>query len=123
MPFLQAFTGVLIPVSFVTMVLLDLPVLAALLTFVPLLPTLATLVVEAVALGEFCRSYHHRATPLDYLRLLLGAFPYHLLLGVAAFRAVLRESRGERGWEKTAHTGAHREQQAAGQAASARRSP
>jgi cellulose synthase/poly-beta-1,6-N-acetylglucosamine synthase-like glycosyltransferase len=114
MPFLQAFAGVLIPVSLATMILLDLPVLAALITFVPLVPTLAGLAVEAAALGEFCRSYGRRATPLDHLRLLLGTFPYHLLLGVAALRAVLRERRGERGWEKTAHVGAHRE--AAGRA-------
>jgi cellulose synthase/poly-beta-1,6-N-acetylglucosamine synthase-like glycosyltransferase len=117
MPFLQAFAGVLIPVSLATMILLDLPVLAALLTFVPVVPTLATLVVETVALGEFCRSYSHRATPLDYLRLWLGVLPYHLMLGVAALRAVLREQRGERGWEKTAHVGAHRDGAAVGQAA------
>jgi glycosyltransferase XagB len=108
MPFLQAFTGVLIPVSLATMILLDLPVLAALITFVPLVATLATLAVEAAGLGEFCRSYGHRARLRDYLRLLLGTFPYHLLLGAAALRAVLRERRGERGWEKTAHVGAHR---------------
>ena len=108
MPFLQAFTGVLIPVSLATIILLDLPVLAALITFVPLVATLATLAVEAAGLGEFCRSYGHRASLLDYLRLLLGTFPYHLLLGAAALRAVLRERRGERGWEKTAHVGAHR---------------
>jgi cellulose synthase/poly-beta-1,6-N-acetylglucosamine synthase-like glycosyltransferase len=118
MPFLQAFAGVMVPVSLATMILLDLPVLAALLTFVPMVPTLATLAVEAVALGEFCRGYGHRATPMDYLRLLLGAFPYHLLLGGAALRAVLRERRGERGWEKTAHVGAHR-----GVAQPARRTP
>jgi glycosyltransferase XagB len=114
MPFLQAFTAVLIPVSLATMILLDLPVLAAMITFVPLVPTLAAVAVEAAALGEFCHSYGRRATPLDYLRLLLGTFPYHLLLGAAALRAVLRERRGERGWEKTAHVGAHRE--AAGRA-------
>jgi cellulose synthase/poly-beta-1,6-N-acetylglucosamine synthase-like glycosyltransferase len=114
MPFLQAFSAVLIPVSLATIILLDLPVLAALLTFVPLVPTLAAVAVEAAALGEFCRSYRRRVTLLDYLRLLLGTFPYHLLLGVAALRAVLRERRGERGWEKTAHVGAHR--QAAGRA-------
>ena len=108
MPFLQAFTGVLIPISLATMILLDLPVLAALITFVPLVATLAALAVEAAGLGEFCRSYGHRARLLDYLRLLLGTFPYHLLLGAAALRAVLRERRGERGWEKTAHVGAHR---------------
>jgi hypothetical protein len=99
---------VLIPVSLATMILLDVPVLAALLTFVPLVATLATLAVEAVGLGEFCRSYGYRAGPRDYLRLLVGTFPYHLLLGAAAVRAVLRERRGERGWEKTAHVGAHR---------------
>jgi glycosyltransferase XagB len=114
MPFLQAFAAVLIPVSLATMILLDLPVLAAMVTFVPLVPTVAAVAVEAAALGEFCRSYHRRATLLDYLRLLLGTFPYHLLLGTAALRAVLRERRGERGWEKTAHVGAHRE--AAGRA-------
>jgi glycosyltransferase XagB len=108
MPFLQAFTGVLIPVSLATMILLDLPVLAALITFVPLVATLATLAVEAAGLGEFCHSYGQRARLLDYLRLLVGTFPYHLLLGAAALRAVLRERRGERGWEKTAHVGAHR---------------
>ena len=108
MPFLQVFTGVLIPVSLATMILLNLPVLAALITFVPLVPTLATLAVEAAGLGEFCRSYGHRARLLDHLRLLVGTFPYHLLLGAAALRAVLRERRGERGWEKTAHVGAHR---------------
>jgi hypothetical protein len=112
MPFLQAFAGVLIPLSLATMIALRLPVLAALLSFVPLIPTLATVVVETVALGEFCRTYERRATLLDYLRLWLGSFPYHLLLGAAALRAVLREHRGERGWEKTAHVGAHR---AAGQ--------
>jgi cellulose synthase/poly-beta-1,6-N-acetylglucosamine synthase-like glycosyltransferase len=110
MPFLQAFTGVLIPVSLATVIALDLPVAAALLTFLPLVPTLASVVVEAAALGEFCRNYGRRAGPLDYLRLVLGTFPYHLLLGAAALRAVIRESRGERGWEKTAHVGAHRQQ-------------
>jgi cellulose synthase/poly-beta-1,6-N-acetylglucosamine synthase-like glycosyltransferase len=109
MPFLQAFTGVLIPVSLAMMILLDLPVVAALLTFIPLIPTLATIAVEAAALGEFCRNYQRRSRIRDYLRLVLGTFPYHLLLGMAALRAVLRERRGERGWEKTAHVGAHRQ--------------
>jgi cellulose synthase/poly-beta-1,6-N-acetylglucosamine synthase-like glycosyltransferase len=117
MPFLQAFTGVLIPVSLAMMILLDLPVVAALLTFVPLVPTLATLAVEVAALGEFCRNYQRRARIRDYLRLLLGTFPYHLLLGMAALRAVIRERRGERGWEKTAHVGAHRQDAERGRAA------
>jgi hypothetical protein len=44
----------------------------------------------------------------DHLRLVLGTLPYHALLSVAATRAVFRELRGNRSWEKTAHVGAHR---------------
>jgi hypothetical protein len=44
----------------------------------------------------------------DYVRLVLGLFPYQLFLAGAAVRAVVRELFGRRGWEKTAHTGAHR---------------
>jgi len=39
--------------------------------------------------------------------------PYQLVLSAAALRAVAREARGERGWEKTEHVGAHREPDAA----------
>jgi cellulose synthase/poly-beta-1,6-N-acetylglucosamine synthase-like glycosyltransferase len=109
MPFLQAFTGVLVPLSLAAMILLRVPVLIALITFVPLVPTLMSLVVEIVGLSEFCRTYGTKARLRDYLRLVAGAFPYHLLLSIAALRAVTRELRGERGWEKTAHAGLHRQ--------------
>jgi glycosyltransferase XagB len=109
MPFLQAFTGVLVPLSLAAMILLRVPVLIALITFVPLVPTLMSLVVEMVGLSEFCRTYGTKARLRDYLRLVAGAFPYHLLLSIAALRAVTRELRGERGWEKTAHAGLHRQ--------------
>jgi hypothetical protein len=71
-------------------------------------PVLAVLVMETVALGELCRNYGFRARLRDYLRLVLGTLPYHALLSLAAMRAVLRELRGNRSWEKTAHVGAHR---------------
>ena len=108
MPFLQAFIGLLIPLSFATTVLAKVPVLAALISFVPLVPVLAVLVMEAVALGELCRNYGFQLRLRDYLRLVLGTLPYHALLSLAAVRAVARELRGNRGWEKTAHVGAHR---------------
>jgi cellulose synthase/poly-beta-1,6-N-acetylglucosamine synthase-like glycosyltransferase/putative flippase GtrA len=108
MPFLQAFIGLLIPLSFATTLLAKVPVLAALLSFIPLVPVLAVLVMEAVALGELCRNYGFRVRLRDYLRLVLGTLPYHALLSLAAARAVGRELRGNRSWEKTAHVGAHR---------------
>jgi cellulose synthase/poly-beta-1,6-N-acetylglucosamine synthase-like glycosyltransferase/putative flippase GtrA len=112
MPFLQAFIGLLIPMSFAATVFARVPVLAALITFIPLVPVLAVLVMEAVALGELCRNYGFRARLRDYLRLALGTLPYHALLSLAAMRAVWRELRGNRSWEKTAHVGAHRSEPA-----------
>jgi cellulose synthase/poly-beta-1,6-N-acetylglucosamine synthase-like glycosyltransferase/putative flippase GtrA len=108
MPFLQAFIGLLIPVSLAATIVAKAPTLAALMSFVPLVPVLAVLAVEAVGLGEFCRNYGFRARWRDYLRLVLGTLPYHTLLAFAATRAVARELRGNRTWEKTAHVGAHR---------------
>jgi cellulose synthase/poly-beta-1,6-N-acetylglucosamine synthase-like glycosyltransferase len=108
MPFLQAFTGLMIPVAVALMLFAKVPTWVALLTFLPIVPTLMTLCVETAGLGEFGRVYGVRIRPRDYLRLLLGALPYQILLAFAAARSVIRELRGEGSWEKTEHTGAHR---------------
>jgi cellulose synthase/poly-beta-1,6-N-acetylglucosamine synthase-like glycosyltransferase len=108
-PFLQAFSGVAIPFAVFCAVILRVPVGVALLSFIPAVPTIAMLVFEVVGLREFCRVYYVRPRLRDYLRLIIGTPVYQVLLAVAALRAVARELRGERGWEKTAHKGAHRE--------------
>ncbi|MFG1929972.1 glycosyltransferase [Mycobacterium sp. NPDC048908] len=108
MPMLQAATGALLPLSLASMFLLKVPVPTALVTFLPLAPTLVTMAVESAALGEFGREFGIRIRPRDHARLLLGTFPYQLLLAVAAVRAVWRQSRGDGGWEKTTHKNAHR---------------
>ncbi|MFL5825723.1 MAG: glycosyltransferase [Thermoleophilaceae bacterium] len=106
-PFLQAFSGLLIPLAFVTAFLLKAPVPVVLITFLPLAPMLIILAIEIAALGHFCKSYGQRARLYDYARLVLGFFPYQLLLSYAAVRAAARELFGVRNWEKTAHVGAH----------------
>jgi hypothetical protein len=75
---------------------------------------MAMVVFELVGLREFCRIYYVRPRWRDYLRLVLGTPFYQVMLAVAACRAVLREARGERGWEKTVHSGAHRNVAASG---------
>jgi cellulose synthase/poly-beta-1,6-N-acetylglucosamine synthase-like glycosyltransferase len=107
-PFIQAATGLLIPVAIATMIIGGFPVWLAVLTLLPAIPTLATLVVEMVALGDFGDSVGYRVRPRDYLRLFWGSFAYQVLLGVAAVRAAWRHRRGDDGWEKTEHAGAHR---------------
>lgn len=108
MPFLQAITGIAIPISLVAMWRLHAPVAVALLSFLPAVPTLATLAFEAAGLREFGRLYYVRPRWTDYLRLVVSTFVYQVVLAAAALRAVGRELRGARGWEKTAHVGAHR---------------
>ena len=61
-----------------------------------------------MGLREFGRVFYVKPRSYDYVRLVLGLFPYQLFLAGAAVRAVVREMLGLRGWEKTAHTGAHR---------------
>ena len=108
MPFLQAFAGVAIPLSVASMLWMRVPVTIALISFLPAVPTLATIAFEVAGLRDFCRLYFVRPRASDYARLLIGTFFYQLVLAGASVRAVLRELVGARGWEKTAHVGAHR---------------
>lgn len=108
MPFLQAFTGLMIPISLLLIIFAKVPVLVALVTFLPVVPTLMILAAEAAGMGEFARVYGVRTRVRDYVWLVLGTFPYQVILATAAVRSVVREARGDGSWEKTEHTGAHR---------------
>jgi hypothetical protein len=68
---------------------------------------MANLVFQVVGLRDFGKQYGLRIRWHHYVRLILGAFPYALVLAVAALRAVWREYTGRRNWELTAHRGAH----------------
>jgi len=107
MPFLQALSGVVLPLAILAAVTLDLPVGLALVTFLPLIPVVAGLGGDMVGLHEFTRLYALRARPTDYLRLVLGLVPYQFILSAAAIKAVVRQVRGINTWYKTAHVGAH----------------
>lgn len=107
MPFFQALSAVLLPFSIATMLFLEAPILLSLLSFLPLIPTGLILAAEVAGLHDFCRVYGYRARTRDYLRLIVGMFPYQSVLALAAARAVFRELRGVRNWEKTSHVGVH----------------
>ena len=112
-PFLQALTGLLVPVSLGLILFASTPTLVTLIAFLPLLMVIASTVIEIVALDDFARSFRVQVGPRDYVRLVLGALPYQWVLAAAAVRAVWRELHDERGWEKTEHTSAHRSDAAA----------
>jgi cellulose synthase/poly-beta-1,6-N-acetylglucosamine synthase-like glycosyltransferase len=109
-PFAQALIGVTIVPFVAGMLFVKAPILLALGTFVPAILLFTTLAVEGAALREFCRSYGGGPHLADYLRLLWTTPFFHAALAAAALRAVIREINGARNWEKTRHTGAHRDQ-------------
>lgn len=106
-PFFQAWAGVLVPIAIVSALALSVPVPVALLSFVPLVPLLVILTVEAAGLREFCFEYGQPLRAREYARLVLGALPYQLVLSLAAILAVARELGGRRDWHKTSHSGIH----------------
>jgi cellulose synthase/poly-beta-1,6-N-acetylglucosamine synthase-like glycosyltransferase len=106
-PFLQAAAGLLVPLAIIAALFMNLPILLTLVSFLPLAVVLLILIVEAVGLSVFCSDYGARSRPRDYVRLTLTLVPYQLILSYAAMRAVVRESLGQRSWEKTEHAGLH----------------
>ncbi|MFP3988279.1 glycosyltransferase [Streptomyces sp. E11-3] len=106
-PFLQAFTGVVIPLNVAVALFLDVPVGIAFFTFLPLITAIITFVFEVVGLHDFGKQYGLRVRLVHYLKLIIGGPFYQMLLAGAAIRAVWREQRGRSEWELTSHVGAH----------------
>ncbi|MFG2877742.1 glycosyltransferase [Streptomyces sp. NPDC048337] len=106
-PFMQAASGVIIPVNFAVAVFLDVPVGIAIITFLPMITAMVTFVFEIVGLHDFGRQYGLRVRFVHYVKLVVGGPFYQVMLAGAAIRAVWREQRGRNEWELTSHTGAH----------------
>ncbi|MFD7626086.1 glycosyltransferase [Streptomyces sp. NPDC059851] len=118
-PFMQAASGVIIPVNTAVALFLDVPVGVAIITFLPLITALVTFVFEIVGLHDFGRQYGLRVRFVHYLKLIAGGPFYQVMLAGAAIRAVWREQRGRTEWELTRHTGAHLTASAASTASTA----
>lgn len=107
-PFIQAGAGILLPLTVVSVLTLDAPILLVLLTFIPYIPILLTLVLQVVGLREFGQMFNQKVRVRHYLFLILGFYPYQLVLSWAAILAVVRIATGNLGWWKTPHSNKHR---------------
>ncbi|QSB24516.1 hypothetical protein [Curtobacterium sp. 24E2] len=67
MPFIQAATGLLIPLSVLMILFVKVPTAIALVSFIPVAPTLMLLAVEVVGLNEFGRIYKEKVRFRDYV--------------------------------------------------------
>jgi len=112
-PLGQALLGLYVLFSLATMLALKTPVLVALISFLPVFMILAYFLICVVGLHEFTNAHGLEWSPSSAFRLAAALMPYQLLLSYAALRAVARQARGVSDWEKTKHTGAHREHQPA----------
>lgn len=106
-PFVQAFAGLAIPIGVTIGIMVKAPIVVALISFLPLLPTVALLVFEIVGLHDFGAEYGLPIRFVHYLKLVAGSPLYQIMLSAAAVRAVWRQSRGRTNWELTRHVGAH----------------
>ena len=107
-PVQQALTALYVPVSIYTAFAVDTPPLVALLLWLPFYALFAQYLISLVGLREFARAHGIRLSHTAWLRLLLAFYPFQLLLGISALRAVVRHVAGANNWEKTRHVNAHR---------------
>ena len=85
------------------------PVAVSLVTFIPLFLAGVMLLTSILGLYEFGKDQGLKITLWHYLSLILTFLPYQGILMLSAVRASYREMTGSRGWEKTVHTGNHRQ--------------
>lgn len=107
-PFANAFAALLWPVAVIMIVFVKLPDPVAMATLLPLYALALQCVAWVVGYSHFTKLYNLRLRPSRVVVMVLGFVPYALLLALSSIRAVWRELTGQRGWEKTEHTGAHR---------------
>lgn len=107
-PSFMAWVLALAPVTLFLGLYVQANLLVSLLSFMPLLLSILSVLVSLVGLYEFGHEQHRQVHWYDYGKFIIAYLPYQVLLVIAAWRALWRHYRGVHGWEKTPHLGAHR---------------
>ena len=105
--FFQAFAAALAPVALALALWNKSPVVVALLASVPLGLGMLSVVLDVLMLRVFSTTLAVKARLRDYAGVVVGAYPYQLVLSVAAVWAVVRYALRRNDWVKTAHHGTH----------------
>jgi glycosyltransferase XagB len=106
---MQAVIFLLVPVSAYLLLSVKLPVIFAIIMNIPLYILLLQIVVLNVGLFEFTRDYKLPYKWHSPFMVTVMFFPYQIILGYSALRAIYRQLKGSEGWEKTLHLNLHRE--------------
>ncbi|WP_446218369.1 glycosyltransferase [Micromonospora sp. IBHARD004] len=105
--FFQAFSVVFAPVALALALAHKSPIAVALLASVPLGISLLTIALDVLMLHQFGRTFGQKVRLRDHLGVIVGGYPYQVVLSVAGVWALLRHLMGRTNWVKTAHSGAH----------------
>jgi cellulose synthase/poly-beta-1,6-N-acetylglucosamine synthase-like glycosyltransferase/putative flippase GtrA len=105
--FLQALAGLLAPIGLALALAHKAPVAITLLATVPLGISLLSVALDVLMLAQFGRTFGVRVRLRDHVGLVLGAYPFQLVLSAAAAWAVARFAIGRNDWVKTDHHGTH----------------
>jgi glycosyltransferase XagB len=103
----QAFAGLLAPVALALALQHKAPVLLTLLATIPLALGLLNVMLDVVLLAQFGRTFGQRVRLRDYAGLVVGAYPFQVVLSLAAVWALARFALGRSDWVKTVHHGTH----------------
>lgn len=113
---IMAGISILLPLSLLTFIFLDAPVILVMIMYLPLIPSMLNVILNAVLLRDFAKAFDRKVKVRHYFLLILTQAFYQMVLSAAAFWAIVRELRGDQSWHKTAHTGKHRTVEEAGNA-------
>jgi cellulose synthase/poly-beta-1,6-N-acetylglucosamine synthase-like glycosyltransferase len=109
LPEVQALFALLLPVSVVMFFLVKLPLWLAMATFLPLYCFALAIFIDLAGLHEFLRAHKRKWRWREAFTMMVFFMPYQIILGLGAIRAVYRYIQGASNWEKTAHSGQHRD--------------
>lgn len=108
-PVINAFLFLYVPFSIWWAFSTKMPVLYAIILNAPLYILVLHLATFIIGLYEFTRDYKLKYPFWIPFKAVIFYYPYQLLLGYSALRAVGRLLKGDLTWEKTQHINAHRQ--------------
>lgn len=120
-PFTGSLASLLWPVAAVMVFLVKMPIQIVLIAYLPLYALLIAILTQIVGYRLFTEEFGLRFRFSRAALMAVAFLPYTWLLAVASVRAIIRELRGIKGWEKTEHAGSHRTPSPGARIATARR--
>lgn len=107
-PVLLGAISIFMVASLLATLFLSAPVGLVMLMYLPLIPVILLMLLNAIFLYDFGKAFNRKVTIRQYIMLFVSHFPYQIVLNAAALWSVIRELRGDQSWYKTPHSGLHR---------------